>query len=72
MDDEHVFTTHVLLDFHEGLAIGKRLDGALAELAADGFANGPGQRFVRCAAENFHALINKFPIKNEKPAAAGG
>jgi hypothetical protein len=57
LDDEHVFAAHIFLDLHKRLAVGKRLDGAFAELAADGFANGPGQRFIRCAAENFHELM---------------
>ncbi len=56
LDDEHFLAAHVLFDSHKRLAIGKRLDGALAEFAADGFANGASQRFVRCAAKNFHKV----------------
>ena len=57
LHDEYFLAAHVLLDLHERLAVGKRLDRALAELDADGFANGARQRFIRCAAENFHVLI---------------
>jgi len=66
LDDEHVFAAHIFLDLHKRLAVGKRLDGAFAELAADGFANGPGQRYIRRAAENFHELMVVL-VETEKP-----
>jgi hypothetical protein len=54
LDDEHVLAAHVLLDFHERLAVGERRDIAPAQFDADVFANCLGQGFVGGAAKNFH------------------
>lgn len=54
LDDENILAADIFLDFDEGFAIGKRLDGGLAQLHADGGANRFGKRAVRCAAKNLH------------------
>ena len=69
MYEINVLAAHVLLDFYERLPIRKRFDGAFAQLHPDGRANGPGQRFVRCAAENFHNC--NFDLE-QKSTADGG
>ena len=42
LNQKYVFATHVLLDFDEGLAIRKRLDGGVAKFHADIGADGLG------------------------------
>ena len=54
LDDENILASHVFLNPHKRLPIGKRRDGDFAQLNADGFANGASQRFIGGSAENFH------------------
>jgi hypothetical protein len=54
LDNEDILAADVLLDFDEGLAIGKGRDAAFAQFDADGFADGAGKGFVGGAAKNFH------------------
>ena len=54
LHQEHVLATHVFLDLHEGLAIGERLDGGLAQFDADVGADGLGQGPVGGAAKDLH------------------
>ena len=44
LDDEHIFTADVLLDFGESLAVGKGGDGELSQVDADVATYGIGKR----------------------------
>ena len=63
LNDENVFAADIFLDFHKGFTVGERGDVAVAEFAANVFADGAGQRLVRRAGKDFHRLKNNFGFK---------
>ena len=61
LHQEDIFASDVLLNFDEGLAVGKCFDGAFPQLHPDGGGNGFGQEWIGFAAKDFHnaRLISK-------------
>ena len=59
LNQEDILTADILLDLHEGLAVGERADGAMTEFDADGFADRLGQRLIGCTAKNLHARLKQ-------------
>ena len=77
MQDEDVFPPDVLVNLHEGLAVGERRDAAFAEFDAGGRRDGAGQREIGAAAEYFHAapVLNRsltLETRDKKPTRMGG
>src|SRR5262249_59194304 len=59
LNQENIAATHVLLDLHVSLAVGKRADCRLTERDSDIFADALGQLAVGRAAENLHLWLKR-------------
>jgi hypothetical protein len=57
LDDKNVLAPDIFLDFDERFAVGKRLDGALAQLNADISGNVGCQRRIGVAGKKLHKLF---------------
>ena len=69
LDDEDVLAPDIFLDFDEGLAVGKRRDGAFAQFHADGGGDAFGQRRIGRAGKNLHdSYVNSM---KKKPPSGG-
>jgi hypothetical protein len=66
---EAIFTAHVFLDLHEGLAIGKRTHRAFADFGADAFGDGFREGTIGRAAKNFHRC---YGFRDNKRHRTGG
>ena len=46
LDDEDIFTANILVDFHEGLSVGKGGDSDIGKWTIQGSGDVPGERIV--------------------------
>jgi hypothetical protein len=70
LDDKHVFSPDIFLNFDKRFPVRERTDRAFAQFHADGRRDALGQRDIGRAAKNFHSIWLCSENKNHLQANA--